>query len=193
MHAEMPRAASARRSSSEPTPPDAMTGTGVCGRQLRGRLEVRPGPRAVARDVRVEHARRAARPRSDRTRSTARTRVGCVHPSTATKPSLASTATMTTPGSLGGERAHERFVLHGRRSEHDAYGAERQVRLEALARPHAAADLDARPERLHHRADDGSRWTGRPSRAPSRSTTCKQRHLAAPVRERARAGRRRRP
>ena len=73
MHAAMPSAARARRSSSVPTPPEAMTGTGVSARELRGRLDVRTRPGAVARDVRVEDARqRQVRQSSARDRPRAR-------------------------------------------------------------------------------------------------------------------------
>ena len=57
-----PRSASAQRrrtSSSEPTPPDAITGIVSALGERRGLLEVRPGAHAVARDVGVDDRRDA--------------------------------------------------------------------------------------------------------------------------------------
>src|ERR1019366_8981593 len=59
-------------------------------------------------------------------------------------------------GMVAGEAPYERRVFHGGRAEHDASGAQREVGLEALARAHAAADLDARTERVDHGAHDVS-------------------------------------
>ena len=153
-------------------------------------------PRSVRRACRRARRRCRGRPRaaasaSARTRSTARTRVACVQPSTATNPSRASTATTTHPGCFA---ARARARSPGRCTAADPSttraAPSATVRREALARAHAAADLHPGPERL----DDRAHGVALHGRARARSLEIdhvEQRHLAAPRRARAARGTRR--
>ena len=138
--------ASASRSSRRETPPEAITGHGEQpAREPRRRVEVRAAAHAVARDVGVEHGRRARARDRQRRASTASAPVVSVQPSTATLPSRASTATTMRPRPARARRLDQRGILDRRGAEHDeaARPASNSARA-VVERAHAAADLDRR-------------------------------------------------
>ena len=178
-HRPPPARATARRSSSEPTPPEAMTGTPAARASAARPLDVGTALRAVARDVGVDDggrtllARRAAPPRPARSPSPS------VQPATATRhrarrgrrrrgPGCARQSLRAEPGSCTATVPTTARAAPA--VEHRGHGGR-------VAQP--AADL-------HRNVDGRGRWPrrgpparARPARAPSRSTTCSQRAPAA--------------
>ena len=133
-------------------PPDAMTDKPVSRASAAVCATSGPDARAVARDVRVQD--RADRDVGEGAREIDGARLAHgVHPSVATMPPFASTATMTRFGKVLAECTHHRGLAQRGGAEDDALGAAREVALGRLARAHAAADLHARAERRDDRAD----------------------------------------
>ena len=136
-----------------------------------------PCQRAVAVDVGIDDRRDAGVLEAPREVDGARRRVVSAQPSTATRPSRASMPTATRPGCAARRRAHQLGVAQRR-------GAEDHPR-DALVEP---APRSSRGRGCRRRAAPGPRprariastaapFTGRPAKAPSRSTRCS--HAAA--------------
>ena len=166
---------SCRMSSSDPTPPDAKTGMPAARATVAVLSEFGPAFHAVRGDVRVDRSP----PRLPRRRpGPARSRRGRgrrVQPSTATRPSdgvhTDDDAVLEATAHLARE-TRDRARRGCRRSTQRAPASSTASTCAISRRP--PPTCDGNRERPDDRRRTTAVWAGRPSKAPSRSTTCRR-------------------
>ena len=156
---------------------------------FEGRLDVRTLPWRRRARYRCRSGRPPPRPRTARARSSAVISETSAQPSTATKPSRASMPTATRPGCVLARRyAPDRGVAQRHRAQ-DHPPRSRPFRARrSIGGPGRGCRRPTRPSARFPRPvppSPASAFTGRPSKAPLRSTMCSHRYSRPAAKTRA--------
>ena len=145
-----PTPRSARRSSSDPTPPDATTGRAAARSDRGEAVDIRPGQHAVASDLGHDHrGRTMGRGRSHQVdKPRARVLEPAAHPHVAV---AVVEADGDAAGMAGSQSFDEVGALDGCSTDHDSTHAEAEERVRDVVVAHTTAALHRRPDGTHDR------------------------------------------